>query len=144
MNLETIIDMQSWYKAWPPNGYDHTRVKQKLLRKRRRACKSSWSRRGHLKSLTMTIPWNLENLVKNYHGIIVRQRHTDQKHMGLPKEQCAESRKGHLRYCCNQVWTKNGGRILWNSTAICEMSKTSCLMGRHLTRSDSEFHLMAR
>ena len=28
--------------------------------------------------------------------------------MGLLREQCAELRKGHLRYCCNQVWTKKG------------------------------------
>ena len=29
------------------------------------------------------------------------------------------SRKGHL-YCCNQVWTENGGRIPWNVTAMWE------------------------
>ena len=36
-------------------------------------------------------------------GITVRQHHTDQKQMGLPKEQCAESRKGPLRCCCSSV-----------------------------------------
>ena len=51
--------------------------------------------------------------------------------MGLVKEQCAESRKGHQQYCGNQVWMKNGGRIPWNVTAICETFKISCLMGRH-------------
>ena len=35
--------------------------------------------------------------------------------MGLLKEQCAEWKKGHLRYCCNQVWMKIGGQILWNA-----------------------------
>ena len=29
---------------------------------------------------------------------------------------------------------KNGGRIPWNATAICETFKISCLMGRHLMR----------
>ena len=52
--------------------------------------KSSWSRRGNHKSFTLTMPWNLESLVRNCTGIIVRQRHTDQKQMGLQKEQCAE------------------------------------------------------
>ena len=33
---------------------------------------------------------NLESLVRNFSGIVVRQRHTDQKQMGLQKEQCAE------------------------------------------------------
>ena len=30
--------------------------------------------------------------------------------------------KGRLRYCCNQVWTMNCGRIPWNVAAICETS----------------------
>ena len=46
--------------------------------------------------------------------------------MGLLRERCAESRTGHLRYCWNQVWTKNGRRIPWNATAICETFKISC------------------
>ena len=54
------------------------------------ACKSSWSPKGILKSFTLTIPWNLAKLVKISRGIIVRRHHTDQKHMGLLKEQCAE------------------------------------------------------
>ena len=50
--------------------------------------------------------------------------------MGLLREQCAEWRKGHMRYCCNQVWMKNGGRIPWSTAAICETFKISCLMGK--------------
>ena len=57
-------------------------------------------------------------------GIIVRRHHTDQKQMRLLKEQCVESRKGHLQFCCNQVWTKKGGQIPWNVTAICETFRT--------------------
>ena len=93
-------------KIWQLSGYNPTHVKQKLLRKRRRSCKSSWSRRGNQKTLTPRIPQNLANLVKTFPGIIVRQHLTDRKLMGLLREQCAESRKGHLRYCCNQVWGK--------------------------------------
>ena len=64
--------------------------KQQLFRKSRRAYRSSWSRQGNQKSLTLTIPLNLAKPVKNYPGIIVRLHHTDQKRMGLLKEQCAE------------------------------------------------------
>ena len=53
--------------------------------------------------------------------------------MGLLREQCAESRKGHLRYCCNQVWMKNGGLIPWSAAAICET-----FMGRHHMKGGSE------
>ena len=41
-------------------------------------------------SFTLTIPWNLAKPVKIFPGIIVRRHHTDQKQMGLLKEQCAE------------------------------------------------------
>ena len=47
-------------------------------------------------------------------------------------------RKGHLQYCCSQVWMKNGGQIPWNVTAICETFKISCLMGRHHLKGGSE------
>ena len=90
VNLETIIDMQSWCKTWLPSGSSRIRAKQKLLRKPRGACTSSWSRIGSLKSFTLTIPWKLARPVKIFPGIIVRQHHTDQKQMGLLREQCAE------------------------------------------------------
>ena len=34
----------------------------------------------------------------------------------------------------------NGGRILWNVTAICETSKISCLMGRHRMKGGIFLH----
>ena len=40
VNLETITDMQSWCKTWPPNGSSRIRAKQKLLSKHKGACKS--------------------------------------------------------------------------------------------------------
>ena len=69
--LETIIDTLSWYKTWQHSGYNHTHVKQKLPRKRRRAYKSSWSPRGNQKSFALTIHQNLAKFVKTYPGIIV-------------------------------------------------------------------------
>ena len=50
---------------WLLSGYNLTLVKRKLLRKHKRACKSSWSQIGSLKSFTLTILWNLARLVKN-------------------------------------------------------------------------------
>ena len=90
VNLETIIDMQSWCRIWPPNGSSQIRAKQNLLRKHKEACKSSWSQIGNFKSFTLTIPWNLAKLVKIFPEIIVRRHHTDRKQMRLRKEQCAE------------------------------------------------------
>ena len=86
----TIIDMQSWCRTWPPNGSSRIRAEQKLLRKHKGACKSSWSRIGNQKPLTPIFPRNPAKPVKIFPGIIVRLRHTDQKQMGLVREQCAE------------------------------------------------------
>ena len=71
-----------WIQAYP--------CKNKLHKKPREACKSSWSPRGNQKSFTLTIPWNSEKLVKIFHGIIARLHHTDRRQMVLQKEQCAE------------------------------------------------------
>ena len=94
MHLETIVDMQSWCSAWPLNESSRMRANQKRLRKHKRACKSSWSPIGSQKSFTLTIPWSLARPVKTSPGIIARLHHTDQKQMGLLREQCAEFKEG--------------------------------------------------
>ena len=76
VNRETIIDTLLWYKTWQHSGYDHTRVKQKLPRRPKRAWWSSWRRRGNQKSFTLSV-------ARNCPGIIVRQHHTDQKTNGI-------------------------------------------------------------
>ena len=138
VNLETIIDLQSWCKTWPSNESRHIRARHKLLRKHSRACKSFWSRIGSQKSFTLTIPWNLAKLVKIFPGIIVRQQHTHQKQMELLRKQYAEWKKIRLRNCCNQVWMKNEGQIPWHAVSICETFKISCLIGRLRTKDVSE------
>ena len=77
-------------------------------------------------------------LVKIFSGIIVLRHHTDHKQMGLLREQCAEWKKVRLRYCCNQVWMKNGGQIPWIVIPICETFRISYLMGRHHMKGGSE------
>ena len=74
-NLETITDMQSWCRTWPLDGSKHLRAKQKLHKKPREACKSSWSPRGIQKSFILTIPWNVAKPVKIFPGIIARTPH---------------------------------------------------------------------
>ena len=94
VNLEAIIDVQSWCKSWLPNGSSLIRSKKKLLRKHKGACKSSWSRTGSPKPFALTVPWNLAKRVKIFPGIIVHRHHTDRKQMGLLKEQCAGVKEG--------------------------------------------------
>ena len=48
----------------------------------------------------------------------------------MKKERHAEFMT-ELQLCCyNQDWMKNGGLILWNANATCEMSKTSWQKGK--------------
>ena len=88
--LETITDMQSWCRTWSPNGSSRIHAKQKLHKKPREACKSSWNPRGNQKSFTLTISWNSAKPVKICPGIIARLHHIDQRLMVLRKEQCVE------------------------------------------------------
>ena len=108
-NLETITDMQSWCRTWPLNGSCRIRVKQKLHKKPREACKSSWSPRGTQKSFTLTIPWNSAKLVKISPGIIVRQHHTDRKQMGLLRERRVKEGTSAvlLQSGLNENWSAN-------------------------------------
>ena len=56
------------------------------------------------------------------------------------RERYAESRKELLQCCYNQDWMKSGGRIPWNASAICEMSKTSWQMGKLRMKDGLENH----
>ena len=91
--LETITDTVSWYKIWQLYGFNHIRVKQKLYKKQKRACRSSWSPHRNQKSFTLATPWNLAKLVKTYPGIIVRRHRTDRKQMGLLRDGYAGERR---------------------------------------------------
>ena len=99
--------MQSWCRTWP-NGSSRIRAKQKLHRKPREACKSSWSPIGSLKSFILTIPWNLAKPVKISLGIIARPHHTDQKQMGLPRRAVRRVKEGTsavlLQSGLNESW----------------------------------------
>ena len=101
----------------PRNNHRYAVVAQDLATQwRRKGVYDSFSSRlKSRKSFILTIHWNLANLVKLYHGIIV-----------------------------SLAWMKNGGLILWNAIAICERSKTSWRIGKRLMKHDSENHLKAR
>ena len=70
--------------------FSRTRAGQQLLRRRKRVYESFSSRLKSRKTLTLTIRWNVANLVKIYHGIIEPQHLIDPRHMELLKEQYVE------------------------------------------------------
>ena len=71
-----------WIQAYP--------CKTKTSQETQRSLQKFLEPIGIVKSFTLTIPYNSAKLVKISPGIIARLHHTDQKQMGLLKEQCAE------------------------------------------------------
>ena len=142
VNLENFIDTHSWCKTWPPNGSSGMRARQKLRRKHKGNCKSSWSQIGRLKSFTLTIPWNLAKLVKIFPEIIVRWHHTDQKKWDCWKSSAQSKRSHFCRIVAIRFGWKIGGQIPWNAIPICEIFKISHLMGRPHMRDALGNHLM--
>ena len=89
-NLETIIDMQSWCRTWPPNGSSHIRAKIKTSQETQRSLQKFLEPDRKPKVIYVDNSLEFGKSFEELSGINVRQHHTDQKQMGLPKEQCAE------------------------------------------------------
>ena len=71
-------------------------AKQKLHRKFKEGCKSSWSPTGILESFTLTIPWEFGKVCEDFSWNHCTSTPHRQKQMGL-------LRKAVLLYCCNRV-----------------------------------------
>ena len=130
-----------WIQSYP--------CKTKTSQETRRSLQKFLEPDGKPEVICTAIPWNTAKPVKISPEIISRLHHTDQKLMGLLKEQCAESKKAPLLYCCNQVEMKIGGKNLRNVTPICETSQIYYLMGRRPMKDalgnhfkDRLFHLV--
>ena len=131
VNLETIIDTQSWCKTWLPNGCSRIRAKLKLLRKQKRACKSSWSRQGNLKVIytdnSLEFGKACEDLSWNHCTSTPHRSQTN----GIAERAVRRVKEGTSAVLLQSgLNEKIGGRIPWNATLICETFKISCLMGR--------------
>ena len=108
VNRVTIIDMPWWYKIWAAQW------------KQSYPCKRKTSQKAQKSLLKFLEPTRKPKVIYTDNSL-----------------EFGKSSEGHLQYCCNQVWTKNRGRIPWSGTAFCETFKISCLMGRHLMRGGS-------
>ena len=123
VNLETIIDMQSWCRTWPPNGSSRIRVKQKLLRKPRRAQKFlEPNRKPKVIHTDKSLEFGkaCEDLSWNHCTSTPHRSETN----GIVERAVHRVKEGvRLQYCCSQVWMKNGGQIPWNVIPIRETIK---------------------
>ena len=81
--LYTIIDTLSWYEIWQLNGLNHIRVKEKTSQETERSSRKFLEPPEARNEKTLTIQWNLANLVKTYPGIVVRQHLSVQRQKGI-------------------------------------------------------------
>ena len=139
-NHVTIIDTLLCFKILWLNGFSLNRAKARLPRKQKKCLRKFLESSKIQRSFTLTILWNLQNLVKIYLGIIGRQHLIDQKQMILLNEQYEESKKEQQLFCYSQDYLRDGDLISSNAVAICDMSKTSQRTGKLLKRDDSENH----
>ena len=137
------IDMPWWKKIWQHSGHNHTRVNKIFQGNPEGLHEVSGADEETISHLHWKFLGIWQSLWRsfqesNYPGNIARKHRTEQEQMGLPKEQRAEWKEGHLWCCCSPVWVTNGGPIPWNVTAICETFKNSCLTGIHHVKGGSE------
>ena len=128
-------DTLSWDKIWQLNGFNRDRSKQNLLRKQKSQMEFLEPTRKPKVIYTdnsLKFGKACEDLSWNHCTSAPHRSETN----GIAER--AVRRTGRdffgavaVQSCCNQVWVKNGGRILWSVTAICETFKISCLMGKH-------------
>ena len=107
--------------------------KTKTSQENKGACKSSWSRRGNRKSLTLKsleFGESCEDLSRNHCTSTPHRSQTN----GIAERAVRRVTEG----TSSQVWIMNGVRIPWNVTAICETFKISRLMERHQMKGGSE------
>ena len=133
--------MQSWCRTWPPNGSSRIRAKQKLLRKHKGACKSSWIQIGNRKSFTLTIPWNFrQSLWRSF----LESLYVDTTQVGN-KWCCWESStESERRHLCSVVAIRSGwklvGRFYGMLLLSAKPSRSLVWWERHPMKGDSEYH----
>ena len=119
VNLETITDTLSWYKILLLNGFSLTRVKRSLHMRRQEVCQNSWSRRTDRK---LYITDNSIEFGKACEDFSWNHRSETN---GTAERAVRRVKKERPLCHYAQAWMKDGGLVLWLTTAICEMYKTS-------------------
>ena len=137
--------MQSWCRTWPPNGSRRIRAKPKLLRKRRRACKSFWNPNRKPKVIytdnSLEFGKACEDLSWNHCTSAPHRSETN----GIVERAVRRVKEGTsavlLQSGLNESWWEDSMECY---TDICETFKISSLMGKLHTRDVLGNHLKDR
>ena len=129
---------KTWQKQWIQSYSCKTKTSQETEKNSQKFLEPTRKPKVHLQRQFHGI-WQI--LWTPFPGIIVRRHRTGRKLMGLLREQCASEKKGHLHYCCNQVWTTNGGHFHGMLLQSAKHSRSLVWWEDILWEGGSEYHL---
>ena len=122
------------------DGSSRISTDKKLLRKHKGACKSSWSRIGHLKSFyidnSLGFTKDCEDLSCNHCTSTSHRSETNE----IAERAVRRVKEGTSAILLQSSLEENWWRIPWNAILICETFKISYLMGRLHTKDVLENH----
>ena len=130
VNLETTTDTLSFFKILPLNGFNSIRAKQRLHRRLKRVHESFSEPSEKPKVIytdnSLEFGISCEELSWNHCASTSHRSETN----GIAEgERYAEVEKELLLCYCNVALMKNGGRVPWSVTVLCDMFKTSHQLG---------------
>ena len=136
-------------RIWPLNGCSRVRVKQKLRRKHKEACKSSWSQIESLKHLHWQFPGIWQSLWRSFLESLYVNTAQIRNEWDCWKSSAQSKGRHFCRVVAIRSEWKMVGKILWNVIPICEMLQICYLMGKSRMRDvlgnhveDRLFHLV--
>ena len=129
VNLEAIIDLQSWYRTWLPNGSSRIRAKQTLPGNTEELAKflePNWKPKVIHTENSLEFGKACEDLSWNHCTSTPHRSET----YGISERAVRRVKEGTSAVLLQRVQMKVGGQIKWNVTPIFETSQICCLMGR--------------
>ena len=131
VNHGTITGTLSWFKILPLNGFNLIIAKQRLQRRRKRVYENSSNRCKNNSYLC-------GQFIRTWKILRSFIMASSNLNIFLFRDEWRRWKKVLQQCCCHQNWMKDGGLILWNAVAICEMSKTSWQTGKLRVKGDLE------
>ena len=145
VNLETIIDMQSWCRTWPPNGSSRIREKTKTSQETKRSLQKFLepNRKPEVIYTDNSLEFGkvCEDLSWNH---CTSTPHRSETH-GIAERAVRRVKEGTSAVLLQSgLDEKLVGRFYGMLIPICETFKISCLMGKLHTKDVLENHLKDR
>ena len=129
VNLETIIEMLSWYRIWLLSGSNRIRANRKILRKQRslqKFLKPNRKPRVIYTANSLDFSKACEDLSSNHCTLTPHRSEPN----GIAERAVRRVKEGTSAVLLHSGLDEKWLQIPWNAFPIFETFKISCLMGR--------------